>query len=221
MFLTDDFTKTRLITHAALIAAVYAALTIWLAPISFGPQQIRVAEALAILPAFTPAAVPGLFIGCLVANTVSFMGVPDLIFGSLATLVSAQLTYMIAKALKERAIWLRIVLLPLPAVLVNAVVIGAMLAVLVDMPFAAAAISVLAGQALSCYGLGAPLYLTLRGLIRPDVACGEICHGEPPRTSAVAGSPSVAVYHPLQRCLSRPVRVPERFRGCCPFGARG
>jgi len=166
MFLTDDFTKTRLITHAALIAAVYAALTIWLAPISFGPQQIRVAEALAILPAFTPAAVPGLFIGCLVANTVSFMGVPDLIFGSLATLVSAQLTYMIAKALKERAIWLRIVLLPLPAVLVNAVVIGAMLAVLVDMPFAAAAISVLAGQALSCYGLGAPLYLTLRGLIR-------------------------------------------------------
>jgi len=156
----------RYTIHAALIAAVYAALTIWLAPISFGQQQIRVAEALAILPAFTPAAIPGLFIGCALANTVSFLGLPDLIFGSLATLISAQLTYMISKAVKEREVWLQIVLLPLPAVLVNTVIIGVMLSVLLSIPMWMAMLGVLTGQALSCYGIGAPLFLLLRGYLR-------------------------------------------------------
>ena len=155
--------KTRYITHAALIAAVYAALTILLAPISFGQQQIRVAEALTILPAFTPAAIPGLFIGCAIANTMSFMGLPDLIFGSLATLLSAQLTYMIAGRLRERGVAINAILLPLPAVIVNMVVIGAMLALLTEMSFWIAAIGVAVGQILSCYGLGAPLFLILRG----------------------------------------------------------
>jgi uncharacterized membrane protein len=158
--------KTLMITHAALIAAVYAALTIWLAPLSFGPQQIRVAEALAILPAFTPAAVPGLFVGCVISNTVSFMGLPDLIFGSLATLVSALATRATASAIKGRGAALHAVLLPLPAVAVNAVVIGAMISILMSVPFPAAALGVLTGQALSCYGLGVPLYMLLRSFSR-------------------------------------------------------
>ncbi|MCL2058138.1 MAG: QueT transporter family protein [Oscillospiraceae bacterium] len=157
------FGRARFITHAALIAAVYAALTIWLAPISFGQQQLRVAEALAILPAFTPAAIPGLFIGCALANTVSFMGIPDLIFGSFATLISAQLTYMIAQRVKGRGAVLQAVLLPMPAVLINTVVIGAMLSIMLSIPLWAAALGVMAGQTLSCYGLGVPLMFLMRG----------------------------------------------------------
>ena len=157
---------TRKITHAALIAAIYAALTIWLAPISFARQQVRVAEALCVLPAFMPAAVPGLFVGCLVANIVSVFGLPDIIFGSLATLISAALTRRIARLVSERGVVFQALLIPLPAVVVNTLIIGAMLSVLTGVAFAAAALGVLAGQALSCYGLGAPLYLALRGYAR-------------------------------------------------------
>ncbi|MEG0662627.1 MAG: QueT transporter family protein, partial [Anaerovoracaceae bacterium] len=60
--------KTKYVMQAALMAAIYAVLTIILAPISYGPLQLRVSEALTILPALTPAGVPGLFIGCLVSN---------------------------------------------------------------------------------------------------------------------------------------------------------
>jgi uncharacterized membrane protein len=141
-------------------------LTIWLAPISFGQQQIRRAEALAVLPAFTPAAVPGLFIGCAISNTVSFLGLPDLVFGSAATLLSARLTYIIARAAGNGGTLMQAALIPLPAVLVNALVIGAMLAFLTGISFWIAAFGVLAGQAISCYGLGVPLFLLLRGYSR-------------------------------------------------------
>jgi len=158
--------RTRYITHAALIAAMYATLTIWLAPLSFGSRQIRIAEALAILPAFTPAAIPGLFVGCAIANTVSFMGLPDLIFGSLATLASAWLTYAIAQSLRERGALLNAILIPLPAVLINTVAIGWMIALLTGVEFRIAALGVAAGQTLSCYGLGVPLYFLLIGYAR-------------------------------------------------------
>ena len=163
---TPAYGGARRLTHAALIAAIYAALTVWLAPISFGQQQIRVAEALAVLPALTPAAVPGLFVGCLIANVVSAFGLPDVVFGSLSTLASAALTRVAAKRLKDRPLALQVVLIPLPAVAINTAVVGAMLSVLTSVPFAAAALGVFTGQALSCYGIGAPLYIALRGYLR-------------------------------------------------------
>ena len=157
----------RRLTHAALIAAVYAALTLWLAPLSFAQQQLRVAEALSVLPAFTPAAAPGLFVGCIIANIFSPLGLPDMICGSLATLVSALLARAIALRLNGRgAVWLRAVLVPLPAVLVNTVVIGAMICIMTGVAFPAAALGVLSGQALSCYGLGVPLYFAFRVFTR-------------------------------------------------------
>jgi len=66
--------KSKYLVHGAVIAAVYAALTLLLMPISYGVMQIRVAEALTILPALTPAAIPGLFAGCLLANPWGPMG---------------------------------------------------------------------------------------------------------------------------------------------------
>ena len=85
--------KIHQLVQGAMIAAIYTALTVSLAPISFGVIQFRVSEALCVLPFFTPAAVPGLFIDCLLSN---FMGmlmgtavILDVVFGSLATLIGA------------------------------------------------------------------------------------------------------------------------------------
>lgn len=89
--------KTTFITQGAVIAAIYAVLVFVFDYWSFGPIQFRVAEALTILPVFTPAAVPGLFIGCLIANITGGAVIWDIVFGSLATLIGAVGTYMLRK----------------------------------------------------------------------------------------------------------------------------
>ena len=137
--------------EAGIIAALYFSLTMAVAPLSFGQLQLRVSEALCILPFFTPAAIPGLFIGCVLANLFSFLGVFDIVFGSLATLAAALLTYTI------KSKWL----LPLPSVIVNAFVVGALLYFLAGLPFWLSAVYVGAGQAIACYALGMPLFFLL------------------------------------------------------------
>ena len=106
--------KVRWITQGAVIAAAYVALTLVFAPISFGPVQLRIAEALCIMPLFTPAAVPGLFIGCLLANIIGGGIVVDVIFGSFATLIGAWAGY---KLRHNR--WL----VPIPAILANTIIV--------------------------------------------------------------------------------------------------
>ena len=86
--------KALFITQAAVIAALYVVLVVIFNYISFGPIQFRVAEALTILPYFTPAAIPGLFIGCILANVIGGAVVWDIIFGSIATLIGAVFTYL-------------------------------------------------------------------------------------------------------------------------------
>ena len=78
-----------MLVHGALIAAIYIVLTMLFRPISFGPIQFRISEALCVLPYFTPAAVPGVFIGCLIANVMGGAMIMDVVFGSLATLIGA------------------------------------------------------------------------------------------------------------------------------------
>lgn len=89
--------KTYLMVYAAAIAAIYVVLTCLFAPISFGPVQFRISEALCILPYFTPAAIPGLFIGCLLGNMIGGAMIWDIIFGSLATLIGAVGSYLLRK----------------------------------------------------------------------------------------------------------------------------
>ena len=89
--------KSTFMTHAAMIAAIYVVLTYIFAPFSFGDVQVRIAEALTILPIFTPAAIPGLFIGCLIGNILGGAILPDIIFGSLATFIGAAFTYFLRK----------------------------------------------------------------------------------------------------------------------------
>ncbi|MGI5848472.1 MAG: QueT transporter family protein [Christensenellales bacterium] len=143
--------RIRFIVEAGIIAALYFALTVAVAPISYGQLQIRVSEALCVLPFFTAAAIPGLFIGCLLANILSFLGIFDIVFGSLATLIAAIITY------KLKYKWL----LPLPSVVVNAFVVGALLYYLAKLPFLISVLYVGFGQAIACYALGMPLFFLL------------------------------------------------------------
>lgn len=103
------------IAYGAAIAAIYTILTVGFAPISYGPIQTRISEALCVLPYFTPAAIPGLFVGCALSNL--FMGQPiDAIFGSLATLIAAFGSYALRNSGKR---WL----VSVPPVLANALII--------------------------------------------------------------------------------------------------
>ena len=89
--------KTRNLVHGSLIAAVYIVLIMVFRPISFGPIQFRIAEALCVLPYFTPAAIPGLFVGCLISNLLGGAMLMDVIFGSLATLIGAIGSYLLRR----------------------------------------------------------------------------------------------------------------------------
>lgn len=137
------------LARVAFIAALYAALTVALQPFSYGPVQVRVAEALTVLPIFFAEAVPGLFLGCLVANVFGGLGVYDVVFGSLFTLVAALAT----RRLRSR---------PAAAmaapVLVNGFGVPVYLSALFHMPYLVTALYILAGEAVAVYALGGLLY---------------------------------------------------------------
>jgi len=147
--------NTRFLIQAAVIAAVYAVLTILLMPFSYGPMQVRVSEALTVLPFFTPAAIPGLFVGCIVSNIVSPYGLIDMVLGSSATLIAAVLSYLLRN---------KPILVPLPPVVANGIIIGAMLkyAYSVPMPLYACILWVAAGELVACYLIGYPLLRILK-----------------------------------------------------------
>lgn len=148
--------KVKKLTTSAMVATVYLVLTLIFYIISFQPMQSRLSEALTVLPYFTPLAIPGLFVGCVLSNIIGGNGIWDVVIGSLATLLSGYLTYKLTFRKPKRK-WLA----PLPPVLVNAVVVGAELSVLGDLPFFATVLSVGIGQVIACYILGYPLMLLI------------------------------------------------------------
>ncbi len=112
-------TNVRFLALSAVIAALYAALTYAAAMLNlaYGPVQLRFSEALTVLPAFTPAAIPGLAVGCLIANLGSPLG---MVFGTAATLLAALGTAAVSK-IQYKGLPL---LAPLPPVILNALVVG-------------------------------------------------------------------------------------------------
>ncbi|MCT4688036.1 QueT transporter family protein [Vallitalea sp.] len=142
--------STKFLTKAGLIAAIYIVLTLAFRPISFGEVQVRIAEALTILPFFTPAAIPGLFIGCLLGNFLGGAILYDIIFGSLASLISSVLVYMLRRYKY---------LVPIPPIVINGIVVGLILkyAYAVPLPLISLMVFVAIGQTIACYGLGLPL----------------------------------------------------------------
>lgn len=162
------------LTAAALIAALYTALTLLMAPLSFGPIQIRLSEALTVLPAVCPPAVPGLVLGCFLSNLLGFfmganpLGLVDCAIGTLATLLAAVCTYYIGKALKGKAIlWLA----PLPPIVFNGIIIGLEISYFYvgNMDFVPVLLSCLyvaIGEILPCY-IGSLVFLkTARGYFK-------------------------------------------------------
>ena len=148
--------KTHFLTEAATIAALYVLLTYLSAilGLSSGAVQLRFSEALCILPLFTPAAVPGLFFGCLLANLLTTAAIWDILFGALATLIGALGTYL----LRRRSRYLA----TLPPILANTLVIPFVICAM-EGQFTLAlyfgfALTILIGELLSCGVLGLLLY---------------------------------------------------------------
>jgi len=142
--------------HAAMIAAIYIVLTLIFRPISYGMMQVRVSEALTVLPFLTPAAIPGLAIGCLIANIIGPYGLVDIVVGTTATTLAA-----ILSSRMKRRFWV-----PMPLVVINALFIGGMLYYLFlgspdQAPLWSIILWVGAGQVAACYGLGYPLLILL------------------------------------------------------------
>lgn len=138
-----------MITRGALIAALYVVLVMIFQPISFGAVQFRVAEALTVLPFLWLEAVPGLFIGCLIANMFGGLGLWDVFLGSAATLIAAGISYFSPT----------LFLAALSPVLVNGLIVGSYLTLIVGLPMPVylSVIYVAAGEAMACFALGFPL----------------------------------------------------------------
>lgn len=115
------------LTQAAMIAALYVVLTFISNAfgLASGAIQIRLSEALTILPYFTPAAIPGLFIGCLISNLLTGCALLDVLFGSLATLLGA-----IGTRLLRKWKWLT----PLPPIFSNTIIIPLVLTYVYELP---------------------------------------------------------------------------------------
>ena len=157
--------RINFIITGSLIAAVYAGLT-YLSNIfglAYGPIQLRISEVLTLLPIFTPAAIPGLTIGCFIANIGSF-NMLDMVFGSFATLIAAVATYLL-KEIKFKNIPLLAMLSP---VIANALIIGAEIAYFF-LPegasaygFLISALEVGISELIVCVGFGIPFYLIVK-----------------------------------------------------------
>lgn len=152
--------KVLTLVQAAMIAAIYVVLTYLANALGLANYaiQVRFSEALTILPFFTPAAIPGLFVGCLLSNILTGCILPDIIFGSLTTLVAAFITYWMRK--KNLSKWLA----PLPPIIGNMIVVPFVLAYAYQIegtiPFFM--LTVGAGELISCGIIGMILLFALQ-----------------------------------------------------------
>ncbi|MBR6390188.1 MAG: QueT transporter family protein [Lachnospiraceae bacterium] len=155
--------KAKYIAQGAMIAALYVVLT--LVANAFGLAnatiQVRISEALTVLPFFTPAAIPGLFVGCILSNILTGCLPLDTVFGSLATLLGAFGTYIISRKLKHNktAQWLA----PVPSIIANMLIVPFVLAYVYrfegSIPYFMLTVGI--GEVISCGFLGLVLLYAL------------------------------------------------------------
>ena len=148
--------KVAFLTQAAIISAVYVVLGVAFAAFGQGAIQVRIAEALTILPLFTPAAIPGIFLGCLLSNVLSGAILLDVIFGSFASLLGAIGTYSLRKS--------HPILGTIPPILANVIIVPLILRYgygdPLPIPFMMLTVGV--GEIISCGVLGLLLYTALK-----------------------------------------------------------
>ena len=148
--------KIKKVAFSAIVAALYVVLTYLAASIGLAsnPIQVRFSEALTVLPVFSSAAIPGLFIGCLLSNILTGCALWDIIFGSLATLLGALGTYLLRK---------HPILSLLPPIIANTLIVPPVLMYVYGFEgtYLYFTFTVLAGEVISCGVLG---YLLRKGL---------------------------------------------------------
>lgn len=143
---------TRKLTRAAMFAGLYIIITYILAPVSFGPLQFRVSEALTVLPILYPEAIPALFIGVLLSNIFGGLGLVDIIGGSLVTLTAAYITYYF-----RGTIWAY-----LSPVILNGLLVSAYLYILFEIPYWLTVIQISLSEAVVVFLIGYPLIQYLK-----------------------------------------------------------
>lgn len=152
-----SYFNVKTLCFSAIIAALYAGLTLLLAPISYGATQFRVSEALTLLPVLFPQAIPGLTVGCLLANLIGSTPL-DAVFGTLATLLAAIITWRLRKN-----IWIA----ALAPVVCNAIIVGLVLHFTLELPLLPTMATVGLGEAVVVYVLGVPMIKGLRHVHLP------------------------------------------------------
>lgn len=147
------------IVKAAMIAAIYAVLTLAVSPIGYGSIQFRISEVMILFAAVTPAAIPGLTIGCAIANLGSPFGIADIILGSTASLLAALFAYITRNIRIKNIPWLS----PLGAVVCNGLIVSVsiMLASGSDFVYWLSVIEISVCEFIPCYILGIPLWMAL------------------------------------------------------------
>ena len=157
--------RVLFLTQAAVIAALYVVLCEVFAPISFRNIQVRIAEGLTILPFFTPAAIPGLFVGCLIGNMLGGAIPLDVVCGSLATLAGALGTWWIGKLVRKgHASGALKFALPLPPIIANTIVVPLVLyyGYLITIPIPIQMLTVGLGEVLGCGVIGMVLFFAMK-----------------------------------------------------------
>ena len=146
--------KIKTLVRVALIAAVYVTVTSlpFIHTLSYGPVQVRIAEALTLLPIIYPEAILGLFFGCLLANILGPWGLVDIIGGSLVTLLAAFITYRFRNS----------IIAYLSPILANAFLVSLYLYIFFRVPYLPTVITIGLGQTIAVLGLGYPLLRYLK-----------------------------------------------------------
>ncbi|MBO3443133.1 QueT transporter family protein [Clostridium sp. CCUG 7971] len=148
--------NTKKLTTLGLVAALYAVITLALSGISYGPIQFRMAEVMVLLPLLGKEYILALTIGCFLANVIGPYGVPDIIFGTLATFISTYLVYLTGKTMKDKKGHLLIA--SLWPTIVNAIIVGIMLNKFFGAPLILSMLQVGFGQFVVITIIGVPLF---------------------------------------------------------------
>lgn len=136
--------STKLLTRTALIAAIYAVMTIAIAPLSYGAIQFRISEILVLFAFIDDDYIPGLILGCVLANLYSPLGMMDVIFGSMATAIAVMGISLIKKVLGQNLKSLFVA--SLSPVIINGIIIGMLLKIVYNVPFMLGALQVAVGE---------------------------------------------------------------------------
>ena len=148
--------NTKKLVTTALVAALYATVTLALGFISYGSIQFRLSEVMTLLPLISKEYILGLTLGCLLANILGPGGVPDIIFGTLATLISVYLVYLTGKYMKYKKS--TVLVASLWPVIINAIIVGLELNIFFGLPLLLSMIQVGFGQFVVITIIGVPLF---------------------------------------------------------------